>query len=59
MDAEKKLRLCIVFVSVALHIAILFCVVFNVVAAEALLEETAPLRIVDITEYPHTPPKKK
>jgi protein TonB len=56
MDAEKKLRLSIAFASVALHIAILFCVVFNVVAAEVRLEETAPLRIVDITEYVEAPP---
>jgi hypothetical protein len=55
MDAEKKLRLCIVFVSVVLHLAILFCVVFNVVAAEVRLEETAPLRVVDIMEYVEAP----
>jgi protein TonB len=56
MDAEKKVRLCIVFVSVALHLVILFCVVFNVVAAEVRFDETAPLRIVDITEYVEAPP---
>jgi protein TonB len=56
MDAEKKVKLCIIGASVALHLAVLFCVVFNVAAKEAQLEETAPLRIVDLTEYVEAPP---
>jgi protein TonB len=56
MNAEKKVKLCIVGASVALHLAILFFVVFNVVAAEAELGEAAPLRIVDITEFVEAAP---
>jgi protein TonB len=56
MNTEKKVKLCIICASVALHLAVLFCVVFNVAAKEARLEETAPLRIVDLTEYVEAPP---
>jgi protein TonB len=56
MDAEKKVRLCIIGVSVTLHLAVLFFVVFNAAAKEVQIEETAPLRIVDITEYVEAPP---
>jgi len=56
MNAEKKVGLCIACASVALHLVILFCVVFNSAAKELQVVETAPLRIIDITEYVEAPP---
>jgi TonB family protein len=56
MNAETKVKFCIVGASVALHLVILFCVVFKVAAAELQLEEATPLRIVDLTEYVEAPP---
>jgi protein TonB len=63
---EKKTSITVLGISVAIHLAVLFLVVFKTAAKETPLAEAVPISIVDISEHkstrpasvPHEPPKE-
>ncbi|MFP3043268.1 energy transducer TonB [Treponema primitia] len=59
MKTDKKIKLGVIIISAALHIIILFCVVFTSKSISLQIEEPAVMSLINIAEFEEEAPRPK